>query len=1691
VAERGKKVNMKTELKTKSVSLLLVTIMLCSIFTGAVTADTNKSAANTTLALGNPRSCIGCAGYEPWYYYAGGIVNTANGNLYLAEEKDISIKARGFDIEIIRSYNSHNSGKHGPFGFGWTFNYNIYLVKNDDGSVTFFDEDGSVYTFSPAGGNNYTAPPGKHSKLTKNPDGSFTLWFTDGSKYNFGSNGEINNITDKNDNHLNFEYSLLGRLTRISDDSGLYLNLNYNLRGRISSVSDTLGREIRYEYNVNDLTKVTDAMGNSLLYFYYDNHKIRSMVDEMDNTLLFSYGTVSGVDRVSEIKGTVYDRQTGLYSNSITFYSFEYDTINKLVDVIDSNGRTISVRYNEAGNPIKITDLLGNTISINWKNHTQIGITDKNGNTFLYEYDAYGNLIDSTDHMGYSRYYRWTTINTDDKYISLLSNITNKKGYTTEYEYDRQGNLILVTDAHGNATTRAYDAFGYVTLLTERGGTQTVYFHDSHGNLINAADSTGNGTKFSYDLAGRLLSITDANNHSIEYEYNSNNNLIKIIENDQIETEYDYDALGKLVSVNDANGMQTEYKRYKGKTEIIEPLNTRTTHYYDYNGNLITVTNARGYNTSLEHDALGRVTAAYDNHGNIERFSYDALGNLIRYTDMNDTITTYAYDSLSRLIHVKYPSSDNIFYNWTETGKIISQQNRDSKITYQYDALDRLVSVLFDYGAFNRTISYHYGADDNPIAMMDPEGNITRYEYDELNRLVRIVDPSAGDIAFEYDEGSRRTVITYPNNASISYSYDRTDRISNIVNLKSNGEVISNYSYTYDTLGNRLSVNESGDITSYSYDALCQLIQATYPNADVARYGYDKNGNRLTMVNRTTSISYTYDADDRLLSDGTADYSYDANGNLIRKTDGSDITTYVYGDENRLIKAVLPDGTDAAYRYFPNGFRMSKTVDSNTTYYFYDREDILMELDANGIKLARYTHGQGIDDPLAIVRDGVRGYYLRDALGSVTSIINTDEKLLAEYQYDAYGVIKKITENLENPYTFTGREYDVETGLYYYRARYYSPEIGRFTTRDPIPTLELSPYVYVENNPVNYIDPSGESFLIIAGFIAVVGYAVCLVYGAASAINTYQEAFEQAIQSGRRRGELLDRLAEGDITPERLEALNTLVQDNLQNAAGAAWALYTSIPGTLKTGTLPTSVAGVIAGAGGSLMTSILSDGYVPDIDVIEERLGELTDEQREQFDRLHQALEDGDRRAVVGAIIDIDRKNYHPDDNHDVSIFSYSHSKTCTSKTGTFNYKSEEIAILANGFYEEFSDLLTELGESTTFVDVYTPLEELNGYRILIIPSGGFSGISSLSSFKSKLENYVKDGGTLIVYSQNHGYEFEAVPGDLSGYGWTEDQACHHRSVAINTYHPMLSGQDSVTLDVVVDGYFTTYPEDATILLTRTKNGMPAMLMYEYGNGTGTVIATTIYTDWAYGHHQATVDGKTLLRDMISWAKERKDMPGYGSGDTIDIPINVTSYIDLTSEKVKFEVIADNEVIDTVEVTTSVPPYETKTVDFTYTAPSKFGILHIDYLLVNDSYGEVQQVHDAQKFEVSKYAENPDGFVYRGKELQIWATSSDDYVAKGSEVVFTVYVRKRGGHITTTSRILPYHRIQKIALRILTRWNTLPRSISGCLTILWIIMPFLCVDSAKKLLQSVREGYGLFPHPLILAWKRMRKNIP
>jgi hypothetical protein len=180
------------------------------------------------------------AGYEDFYYYAGGMVNTANGNLYFTQ-KDISIKAKGFNIEIIRTFNTQERAsayQDNSFGYGWTYNYLIRLQEDiNSNNVTLTEGDGSVHVYGYREEINrvryYYTPAGKHGRLNKNMDNKFVLRFLDGSKYNFDSSGFLQNITDKNGNKLIFSYSA-GKLTKIEEDLGpysgdpvMYLNISY------------------------------------------------------------------------------------------------------------------------------------------------------------------------------------------------------------------------------------------------------------------------------------------------------------------------------------------------------------------------------------------------------------------------------------------------------------------------------------------------------------------------------------------------------------------------------------------------------------------------------------------------------------------------------------------------------------------------------------------------------------------------------------------------------------------------------------------------------------------------------------------------------------------------------------------------------------------------------------------------------------------------------------------------------------------------------------------------------------------------------------------------------------------------------------------------------------------------------------------------------------------------------------------------------------------------------------------------------------------------------------------------------------------------------------------------------------------------------------------------------------------------
>jgi len=277
-------------------------------------------------------------------------------------------------------------------------------------------------------------------------------------------------------------------------------------------------------------------------------------------------------------------------------------------------------------------------------------------------------------------------------------------------------------------------------------------------------------------------------------------------------------------------------------------------------------------------------------------------------------------------------------------------------------------------------------------------------------------------------------------------------------------------SYGYDYAGNRTSkTNYLNGITSnYGYDAIYELLQVTQGGSTTESYSYDAVGNRLSSSGVPT---YSYNTSNELTSNSNGTYTYDANGNTLSDAQGRSFT---WDFENRLVQVVNPGVGTTTFRYDPFGRRIQKSGPLGATNYLYDRMGLVEEVDNSGNVLARYTQGKGIDKPLAQLRSGTTSYYEQDGLGSVTSLTNSAGAVAETYTYDSYGKPTASTGTLANPFQYTAREFDPETVLYYYRARYFDPSAGRFLNQDPIRFGGgANFYAYTRNNPVVRTDPFG------------------------------------------------------------------------------------------------------------------------------------------------------------------------------------------------------------------------------------------------------------------------------------------------------------------------------------------------------------------------------------------------------------------------------------------------------------------------------------------------------------------------------------------------------------------------------------------------------------------------------------------
>ena len=256
--------------------------------------------------------------------------------------------------------------------------------------------------------------------------------------------------------------------------------------------------------------------------------------------------------------------------------------------------------------------------------------------------------------------------------------------------------------------------------------------------------------------------------------------------------------------------------------------------------------------------------------------------------------------------------------------------------------------------------------------------------------------------------------------------------------------------YAYDSSGNRTSkTNYLNNITEqYAYDPTYQLTQVAQGTTTTESYSYDAVGNRLSSLGMS---SYAYNSSNQLTSTDAATYTYDNNGNTRTKADASGTTTYNWDFENRLTSVVLSgSGGTVTFKYDPFGRRIQKNLAGATTNYLYDGANSLAEVDVAGVVFATYAQGEGLDEPLVELSGGAAGYYNLDGLGSVTSLSTSTSAVMKTYSYDSFGNVAASTGGLANPFQYTGRDYDLETGLRYYRARYYDSHTGRFLREDPV-----------------------------------------------------------------------------------------------------------------------------------------------------------------------------------------------------------------------------------------------------------------------------------------------------------------------------------------------------------------------------------------------------------------------------------------------------------------------------------------------------------------------------------------------------------------------------------------------------------------------------------------------------------------
>lgn len=958
---------------------------------------------------------------------SGDPVDPASGLLVL-NKVDISFGGARGKVIMLRTYRTL-SGTPGPFGVGTNHNYgyqlNTFSFIQGQGFISLIMPDGNQFQFiqQPNGTLINTNIPSLQGAVLSTSSGNYVLRWKDGTIYNFQSFGRVaylSSMVDRNGNTTT--------LVRGNTADPL----------QITQITDPVGHTLTLSYDGFDrITSIVDPIGRTIRYTYNGQGSLATVTDAAGGVTTYAYDSSNRITDITDARGTLflhndYDgngkviKQTAA-DGGVTQFAYTLLNPNASVSFSSGTGGT-------GGGGGSLT--VGGATTINTSPVLLTTVTDPLGNQTTYHFNAQGFLVDTTDALGETASY------TRDPGSNLVTSATDSLSRTTQFTYDGNGNNTSITRLANtpNAATISYTydpVFNLPTSLTSPLGQTTSLAYDPSGNLLTITDPLTHQTTFTYDAAGELLTVKNAVGKKVQFSY-SNGYLASFTDPVGNTTTQVTDEVGRVVSSTTPLGQTTtiSYDPLDQINQISNPLGGRTTFARDPNKNLLRVTDALSNITNFSYDSMDRLLTRTDALSRVESYQYDLAGNLTTFTDRRGKVMSYSYDHLNRLAQASFGINGNlaestISYNYDAGSRVTRVTDSIAgTIINDYDGFDRLTSELTSQGQ----ISYSYDASGKRTAMTVAGQPSVLYTYDRNNRITQIAQgPTTA--TFGYDDAGRRISLTLPNGVSVAYSYDDASRITGIT-----------YSFGTATLGN----------LTYSYDQLGRRNQV---------------GGSLARTDLPQSLSSaTYDAANELTNWGGTAFSYDNNGNML--ADG--VNTFTWSARNQLANL-----NGHALEYDAYGRRI---VNASGRSYLYDDVSAVQELSGSSVT-GNLLNSVIIDEILS--RTDASGSFspLVDALGNSVALVNSSGSISTSYQYDPFGVTSFSGQTNANIFQYTGREND-DNGLYYYRARYYEPKFGRFTSEDPIGfTGGPNFYVYAADNPITYRDPSGRIIPLVTGAI--------------------------------------------------------------------------------------------------------------------------------------------------------------------------------------------------------------------------------------------------------------------------------------------------------------------------------------------------------------------------------------------------------------------------------------------------------------------------------------------------------------------------------------------------------------------------------------------------------------------------------